>query len=112
MICLIDYVATAAVLFIPLGDALGVNFPEFIALFCAAKLAGIASNIPGGLGVFEAVMAASMILAPPETVAAALIAYRVAFYLAPLTITTGALAVLALLQAPVTGRPGPTPPPA
>jgi hypothetical protein len=35
-------------------------------LFSAAELAGMASNIPGGLGVFESVVAARQILAPPE----------------------------------------------
>jgi len=91
-ICLIDYVATSAVLYIPLGETLGMDFPAFIAVFSVAKLAGIASNIPGGLGVFEAVMAVSMIHAPPEALAAALIAYRVAFYLLPLAVSVCALA--------------------
>ncbi|RYG37913.1 MAG: UPF0104 family protein [Burkholderiales bacterium] len=99
-ICLIDYVATAAVLYIPLGETLGTDFLAFIAVFSVAKLAGIASNIPGGLGVFEAVMAVSMIHAPPEALAAALIAYRVVFYLLPLAISAGALASHALFHDP------------
>ncbi len=87
-------------LYIPLGETLGMDFPAFIAVFSVAKLAGIASNIPGGLGVFEAVMAVSMIHAPPEALAAALIAYRVVFYLLPLAISACALASHTLFYDP------------
>lgn len=111
-ICLVDYVATAAVLYMPLGETLGMDFPAFIALFSAGKLAGIASNIPGGLGVFEAVMATSMISAPPEALAAALIAYRVVFYLAPLAATGCALALHALFHVPEPQVSNAAPPPA
>mgnify|MGYP001209342428 FL=1 len=99
-ICLLDYVATAAVLYIPLGETLGMDFPTFIAVFSVAKVAGIASNIPGGLGVFEAVMAMSMIHAPPEALAAALIAYRVVFYLLPPAVSACALASHTLFYDP------------
>jgi phosphatidylglycerol lysyltransferase len=98
LICFVDYLATAGVLYIPLSHTLGMDFPAFVALFSTAKLAGIASNVPAGLGVFEAVMAVSMVNAAPEALAAALIVYRVVFYLAPLAAATCMLAALAVLR--------------
>jgi uncharacterized membrane protein YbhN (UPF0104 family) len=97
--CSVDYAATAAVLYVLLGDSLAIDFLPFVALFSTAKLIGIASNVPGGLGVFEAVVASTMGNIPPATLAAALIAYRCIFYLAPFGIAAGAVAVHSLARA-------------
>jgi uncharacterized membrane protein YbhN (UPF0104 family) len=97
--CAVDYVATAAVLYVLLGDSIAIDFLPFVALFSTAKLIGIVSNVPGGLGVFEAVMASTLGNVPPATLAAALIAYRCIFYLAPFGIAAGAVAVHALARA-------------
>jgi uncharacterized membrane protein YbhN (UPF0104 family) len=92
-VCAIDYTATAAVLYIPLGQTLGMDFLSFIALFSIAKTIGIMSNVPGGLGVFEAIIASAVSDVTVADLAAALIAYRAIFYLAPFGIAGGALAV-------------------
>jgi uncharacterized membrane protein YbhN (UPF0104 family) len=97
--CAVDYVATAAVLYVLLGDSIAIDFLPFVALFSIAKLIGIVSNVPGGLGVFEAVMASTVGNVAPATLAAALIAYRCIFYLAPFGIAAGAVAVHALARA-------------
>jgi uncharacterized membrane protein YbhN (UPF0104 family) len=91
--CTIDYTATAAVLYIPLGHMLGMDFFSFVALFSVAKTIGILSNVPGGLGVFEAIMASAVSDVSLADLAAALIAFRAIFYLAPFGIAGGALAV-------------------
>jgi uncharacterized membrane protein YbhN (UPF0104 family) len=91
--CTIDYTATAAVLYIPLGQMLGMDFFSFVALFSVAKTIGILSNVPGGLGVFEAIMASAVSDVSLADLAAALIAFRAIFYLAPFGIAGGALAV-------------------
>jgi len=92
-VCAVDYAATAAVLYIPLGHTLGMDLLSFIALFSIAKTIGIVSNVPGGLGVFEAIIASAVTDVSVADLAAALIAYRVIFYLAPFGIAGGALAV-------------------
>ena len=92
-VCAVDYAATAAVLYIPLGHMLGMDLLSFIALFSIAKTIGIFSNIPGGLGVFEAIIASAVTDISVADLAAALIAYRVIFYLVPFGIAGGALAV-------------------
>jgi uncharacterized membrane protein YbhN (UPF0104 family) len=99
LICAIDYSATAAVLYVLLNDTLSIDFIHFIALFSVAKTIGIFSNIPGGLGIFEAVMASTMRSVAPADLAAALIAYRCIFYLAPFLVAAAFVAVHALRRA-------------
>ncbi|MGD9507273.1 MAG: bifunctional lysylphosphatidylglycerol flippase/synthetase MprF, partial [Geminicoccaceae bacterium] len=65
----------------------GIGFFAFAGLFTAAAIVGVISYVPAGLGVFEAVL----LVALPEGahapgVAAALIAYRLIYYLLPLLV--------------------------
>jgi uncharacterized membrane protein YbhN (UPF0104 family) len=92
-VCAVDYAATAAVLYIPVGHLLGMDLLSFIVLFSIAKTIGIFSNVPGGLGVFEAIIASAVTDVSVADLAAALIAYRVIFYLVPFGIAGAALAV-------------------
>ncbi len=93
VVCAVDYAATATVLYIPIGHLFGMDLLSFIALFSVAKTIGIFSNVPGGLGVFEAIIASAVTDVSVADLAAALIAYRVIFYLVPFGIAAGALAV-------------------
>ncbi len=99
LLCAVDYVATAAVLYVLLGGMLAMDFILFVALFSTAKTIGIFSNVPGGLGVFEAIVASTMSSVPPAQLAAALIAYRCIFYLAPFAVATAFVAVHGLHRA-------------
>jgi uncharacterized membrane protein YbhN (UPF0104 family) len=99
LICVVDYAATSAVLYVLLGDNLAMNFLPFVALFSTAKLIGIVSNVPGGIGVFEAAMTSTVESVAPADLAAALIAYRCIFYLAPFAVAAGGLAVHGLARA-------------
>jgi phosphatidylglycerol lysyltransferase len=99
LVCAVDYAATAAVLYVPLGPALGMEFLPFLALFSTAKTIGIFSNVPGGLGVFEAIIASTMGTIDPADLAAALVAYRAIFYVVPFAIAAISLAVHGLHRA-------------
>jgi phosphatidylglycerol lysyltransferase len=96
LVCVIDYIATAAVLYIILQDSIGVGLLAFVPVFSGAKLLGVMSNIPGGLGVFEAVMAVFLLDAHSANLAAALISYRVVFYLLPFAVAVLVLGVRGL----------------
>jgi phosphatidylglycerol lysyltransferase len=64
-------------------------FPAFLALFCAAQAAGLVSHVPGGLGVFDAIMLAGIMARSGVTavaVLASLTAFRAVYYVAPLVI--------------------------
>ena len=99
LFCVVDYSATAAVLYVLIGPALDMNFVQFVALFSTAKTIGIVSNVPGGLGVFEAVIASTMASVSAVDLAVALIAYRCIFYLAPFLVAAAFVAVHVLRRA-------------
>ncbi|MDO5704024.1 MAG: phosphatidylglycerol lysyltransferase domain-containing protein, partial [Paracoccus sp. (in: a-proteobacteria)] len=68
-------------LFLPVTD---YSFFSFLAVFAAATMAGIVSHVPGGIGVFETIIIAAMPAGTPVgPVAAALLLYRLVYYLVP-----------------------------
>ncbi|HEY8682991.1 MAG TPA: bifunctional lysylphosphatidylglycerol flippase/synthetase MprF [Rhodanobacter sp.] len=83
-----DWGLAAAVLYILMPDQLNNGFGHFLAIFVIAQIIGLISHVPGGLGVFEAVMLAGFGATGNETLAApilgALAAFRVIYYLLPL----------------------------
>jgi phosphatidylglycerol lysyltransferase len=79
-----DWSLAAAVLFVLLPPDLPLSFPAFLGAFLLAQVAGVASGVPGGLGVFEGALLLLLRGAAPAHLAAALLAYRVAYYLLPL----------------------------
>ncbi len=78
-----DWIMAAGVLYILL-PSYDVNFVAFLSVFLLAQVAGIISQIPGGLGVFESIMVLflSSTLTPTQ-VLSALIAYRGIYYILP-----------------------------
>ncbi|MFN3401376.1 MAG: lysylphosphatidylglycerol synthase domain-containing protein, partial [Ferrovibrio sp.] len=90
----IGFSALSLYLLLPVSD---IGFFTFLAVFAAATMAGIVSHVPGGIGVFETVVIAAMPAGTPvDKVAAALLLYRLAYYLVPFVL---ALIVLALYEA-------------
>lgn len=97
---LIDTAMAALTLYVLL-PAGAPDFLTFLAIFAAAAMAGVLSHVPGGVGVFESVVIAAMPAAVPlEQVAAALLLYRIIYYLVPFAL---ALAVVALNEARLAG---------
>ena len=77
----------------PSGPTAEIGFGAFLAAFMVGQGIGIASHVPGGLGVFEMVMVLALAPAvPPERTLGALLAFRVIYYLLPFVV---ALAMLA-----------------
>lgn len=89
-----DLVAASLVLYLPVLQLTGMPFGPFLAIYVFAQLSGLASQVPGGLGVFEA---SFLYLAPNEYssagLLAALVAYRVVYYFLPL-VAAGFILVL------------------
>jgi phosphatidylglycerol lysyltransferase len=87
-----DWALAGAVLYVLLPQG-AAPFAVVLSAFLAAQTLGLAAHVPGGVGVFEGVIV--LLLKPYMTsvqLAPALVAYRVIYYLAPLSI---ALIVLA-----------------
>src|SRR5262249_21480539 len=82
----VDWTLAAAVLYVllPLN---GLSFAGWLGAFLTAQLIGIASHVPGGVGVFEGVMV--IFLKPyvdSAKIVPALLIYRAVYYLLPLTV--------------------------
>jgi uncharacterized membrane protein YbhN (UPF0104 family) len=91
-VAVMDWVLLAAILFVLLPPGT-ISYPGLLQIFVLAQLAGILSNVPGGLGVFEAVIFLLLPPAAPEDlVLASLIAYRGIYTLLPLVIAAVLLA--------------------
>ncbi len=89
----IDITAAAVALWclLPAG---AVSLPVFVSFYAIATLLGVLSHVPGGLGVFEAVMLGALGgHVPTEALAGALVLYRLIYYVLPLV-----LALLLLLR--------------
>lgn len=57
----------------------------FLGFFSIAIVLGVISHVPGGLGVFEAIMLVALAgRVPAETIAAALVLYRLIYFVLPL----------------------------
>ncbi len=79
-----DWTLAALVLWLLLPQAAAMSFTSLLGLFIAAQVGGLASQLPGGLGVFDTIVIAA--LTPSVSAAEALssiVAYRIIYYLAP-----------------------------
>ncbi|OIO01827.1 MAG: hypothetical protein AUJ49_07125 [Desulfovibrionaceae bacterium CG1_02_65_16] len=89
----LDWALAAAVLYALLPPWANVNFPLVLGAFLLGQIAGLISQVPGGLGVFESCL---LFLLTPRIPApalfAALVAYRVVYYLIPLALAAAILA--------------------
>src|SRR5437016_5934248 len=95
----LDWSIAAAVLYILLPDQLPLPFLRFLGIFLLAQVAGVVSNVPGGLGIFEAVIL--LFLAPyfsASQILGALVAFRAIYYLLPLFLATMLLAAHEIVE--------------
>ncbi|MDQ3271880.1 MAG: lysylphosphatidylglycerol synthase domain-containing protein [Pseudomonadota bacterium] len=71
-----------------------VAFPTVAGVLLVAAVAGVVAHVPAGLGVLEAVFVALLShQIPTHQLLAALVAYRIIYYLMPLVIATAAYLV-------------------
>ncbi|HTV94813.1 MAG TPA: bifunctional lysylphosphatidylglycerol flippase/synthetase MprF [Steroidobacteraceae bacterium] len=78
-----DLLCAAGVLFALLPAHAHIGFAAFAAMFIIAIAAGIISNVPGGVGVFESVLLLLFRTMPADQLLGALLAYRIIYYLVP-----------------------------
>jgi phosphatidylglycerol lysyltransferase len=82
----VDMLCATSVLFVLLPREASISFGAFAAVYLIALAAGAASNVPGGIGVFEFVLLLLMPAVPKDRLLGALIAYRAIYYFAPFAI--------------------------
>jgi phosphatidylglycerol lysyltransferase len=99
-----DLLLMAAALFVLLPTESAPGFIPFVAAFLIALVAGTVSQVPGGLGVFEAVM---ILLLGTQTdlraLAVALVAFRAIYLVLPLLVAVAVVGVRGGLRLRETG---------
>src|SRR5246500_760445 len=83
-----DLSLSSAVLWSLLPAGGHIRFVTFLGIYAAAVIAGVVSHVPGGVGVFEAVMLLALPGIPPDALLGSLLAYRGVYYLVPLLFAT------------------------
>lgn len=82
-----DWLIAASVLYVLLPASPGIPFPVFVGAFLIAQVVGLVSHVPAGLGVFETALVVLLRpYLPGDRVLAAIVAYRIAYYLIPLSL--------------------------
>ncbi|MCI4589388.1 bifunctional lysylphosphatidylglycerol flippase/synthetase MprF [Sphingobium sp. BYY-5] len=89
----IDLAAASAALFVLVPHVDGALYPTFFLGYALAIIVALVSHVPGGLGVFEAVIVATLPDVDRPRLLAALIAYRAIYYLLPLMLGVIAIAL-------------------
>lgn len=100
----LDWVLAGTVLFFLLPPSLRVSYSGLLGVYLVAQTAAVLSHVPGGVGVFEAIVLA-LLTVPGEgraaspslaaSLAATLFVYRVIYYLLPIC---GAIALSAIAE--------------
>ncbi|MEO8531866.1 MAG: phosphatidylglycerol lysyltransferase domain-containing protein, partial [Deltaproteobacteria bacterium] len=98
VVAAIDMLGAALTLYILLPDGVAANFVVFFAVFIGAIALGVLSHAPGGLGVFEATLIAGLGAGGRSDVLAALLLYRVIYFLLPFLVAATSLAVIWVIQ--------------
>ncbi len=87
LVSALDWCLAAGVFYTLIKSSVSLSYSAFFGIYMLAQVAGLASNIPGGLGVFETVM--MLLLAPfiaSENLLGTLLIYRGIYYFIPLTV--------------------------
>jgi uncharacterized membrane protein YbhN (UPF0104 family) len=95
----LDWAVAGSVLYALLPATASFSYLGFIPLYLLAQLAGLVSQVPGGLGVFEALI---LVLFSPKlpvpAILGSLFVYRLMYYVAPLTAAAISFGVHELLR--------------
>ncbi|MEJ5866848.1 bifunctional lysylphosphatidylglycerol flippase/synthetase MprF [Pseudokineococcus sp. 5B2Z-1] len=88
----LEWLSMAAVLHVLLPADDRMAFLPFAAAFAVATVAGLVSNVPGGLGVFETALVVLLGgTTSPADLAVALVAYRLVYFVLPLLLAAALL---------------------
>lgn len=93
-----DVCAAAATLYVLLPAGTSIGFTTFVAIYVLAAMLGIASNAPGGIGVFEATVLLALSSLPRDQVLGSLLLFRVCYYLVPFVIALAMLTVFEIVK--------------
>lgn len=84
--------SVASLIYVLLPAETDTGYFSFLAVFALAIIAGSASNVPGGIGVFESVLLLGLPQIPPAALLGSILLFRCIYYLTPLIIAATMLA--------------------
>jgi phosphatidylglycerol lysyltransferase len=87
----VEMAAAIGALYVLLPAAIAPPFIDFLPIYVGAVVAGLVSHSPGGLGVFESIMLASFPAEARADLLAAMLCYRLTYYLLPFVLGCMAL---------------------
>ncbi|MBN8554757.1 MAG: UPF0104 family protein [Deltaproteobacteria bacterium] len=81
----VDWILAASVFFVLLPAGHGMDFLQILQIFILAQIVGLISHVPGGLGIFEALIVRflSENISRPE-ILGSLLVFRLIYYILPL----------------------------
>lgn len=88
-IAMLDWILAGSILYALIPPLPNLSFTLFLGIFMLAQLAGLVSQVPGGIGVFETV--ALLLLSsymPAPKIIGILLVYRVIYYILPFMTAT------------------------
>jgi uncharacterized membrane protein YbhN (UPF0104 family) len=93
LLATIDVAVTATIFYALLPDAPGLTWLIFLGVYVASYTAGLAANLPGGIGVFDTAMlfGLSPYMGVPPIIGAILV-FRLYYYIIPLFLAGGLFA--------------------
>lgn len=96
LISSLDWIIASSVLYTLLPPTMAITFPTVLAAFLCAQILGLASNVPGGLGVFETVLLYVLPVEPAleSGVVASLLLFRFIYFVVPLVLAIFATAAI------------------
>lgn len=96
----LDWIVTGSILWFLLPEALGIGYATALRVYLVALTVGTLSHVPGGAGVFEALvltlLAPVTLPAQRTAIVASLVMFRVLYYLLPLVVACLVAAVAEL----------------
>ena len=102
LISCMDWLLSALVLYLLLPTDYGTPLGPWIAVFLFGQVSGLLLNLPGGIGVLDALVLAMAGGAPRPEILGALVMYRIIYYLIPLGLSLVLLALNELkIQSPI-----------
>lgn len=75
-----------SLIYVLLPRGIETSYIAFLGVFALALIAGSASNVPGGIGVFESVILVGLPEIPPAALLGSIILFRCIYYLTPLAV--------------------------
>ncbi|GEO86362.1 MULTISPECIES: bifunctional lysylphosphatidylglycerol flippase/synthetase MprF [Alphaproteobacteria] len=99
LVTVLDIAFSSSVAYALLPAGAAISWPAFFAVYAVAIGLGIVSHVPGGVGVFEAVIIAALgDQVGTDQILAALVAYRLIYYVLPLLVAIVLVSLAELRQ--------------